>query len=133
MRRTPCAIPVSCVILNSPMSPARRTCVPPHSSIEWSPIFITRTRSPYFSPNSATAPSLPARLAVEGRAVGDDLHALALARDLDPVALVVEHRQDARLLHGVRLVAEELRGPALLAQLLVDVRDRLLARPRELR
>ena len=56
MRRTPCATPISEVILKSPMSPARRTCVPPHSSTEREPMRITRTVSPYFSPKSATAP-----------------------------------------------------------------------------
>ena len=38
------------------MSPARFTCVPPHSSVEKSPIDSTRTRLSYFSPNSAIAP-----------------------------------------------------------------------------
>ncbi len=32
------------------------TWVPPHSSLEKSPMVTTRTRSPYFSPNSAMAP-----------------------------------------------------------------------------
>ena len=56
-------------ILNRPISPVRRTCVPPHSSTEKpsallaasrapsSPIVTTRTSSPYFSPNSARAPA----------------------------------------------------------------------------
>jgi hypothetical protein len=56
MRRTPEAMPLSATILNRPMSPARRTWQPPHSSIEKSPSFSTRTRSSYFSPNSASAP-----------------------------------------------------------------------------
>ncbi len=38
------------------MSPVRRTCVPPQSSVEKSPNDSTRTSSPYFSPNSAIAP-----------------------------------------------------------------------------
>ena len=42
------------------MSPVRCTCVPPHSSVENSPIPITRTSSPYFSPNNAMAPALMA-------------------------------------------------------------------------
>ena len=33
MRRTPAAMPLSDRILNRPMSPARPTCVPPHSSV----------------------------------------------------------------------------------------------------
>ena len=56
MRRTPAATPASLTILNRPMSPVRATWVPPHSSVEKSPIFSTRTWSPYFSPNSAIAP-----------------------------------------------------------------------------
>src|SRR5690606_5334155 len=50
-RRTPADTPPSLTILNRPMSPVRATWVPPHSSTE-SPIFTTRTRSAYFSPNS---------------------------------------------------------------------------------
>ena len=42
--------------MNTPISPVRLTCVPPHSSTEKSPILSTRTTSPYFSPNSAMAP-----------------------------------------------------------------------------
>ena len=38
------------------MSPVARTCVPPHSSMLKPGIDTTRTRSPYFSPNSAIAP-----------------------------------------------------------------------------
>ncbi len=55
-RRTPAATPVSATILNSPMSPVRATCVPPHSS-RLEPMSSTRTVSPYFSPNSISAPS----------------------------------------------------------------------------
>ena len=40
-----------------PMSPVARTCVPPHSSRLKPGIDTTRTRSPYFSPNSAMAPA----------------------------------------------------------------------------
>ncbi len=54
------------------MSPVRRTCVPPHSSIDQAgllpsrraPIETTRTSSPYFSPNSAMAPSSTAAAGV---------------------------------------------------------------------
>ena len=51
--------------MTTPISPVRRTCVPPQSSTEkvWLarrrrclPIETTRTSSPYFSPNSARAP-----------------------------------------------------------------------------
>ncbi|CFU02720.1 Uncharacterised protein [Bordetella pertussis] len=59
MRRTPAATPPSDTTLNRPMSPVRRTCVPPHSSRE-KPMSSTRTVSPYFSPNSAIAPPLTA-------------------------------------------------------------------------
>ena len=38
------------------MWPVWWTCVPPHSSTEYSPTSTTRTKSPYFSPNSAIAP-----------------------------------------------------------------------------
>ena len=62
-RRTPAATPESVRPKISPMSPVRRTCVPPHSSTDQpsvlpppSPIATTRTSSPYFSPNSARAP-----------------------------------------------------------------------------
>ena len=57
IRRTPDAMPDSPITLSRPMSPVARACVPPHSSVENSPNEITRTRSPYFSPNSATAPA----------------------------------------------------------------------------
>ena len=63
MRRTPEAIDSSLVILNKPMSPVARTCVPPQSSFEkmssspFAPLMeSTRTFSPYFSPKSAIAP-----------------------------------------------------------------------------
>jgi hypothetical protein len=42
------------------MSPVRRTCVPPQSSVEKSPMRSTVTRSPYFSPKKASAPALMA-------------------------------------------------------------------------
>ncbi len=65
MRRTPAPTAPSLMILNRPMSPVRRTWVPPHSSVEkilfsfagLPPIETTRTSSPYFSPNSAIAPA----------------------------------------------------------------------------
>jgi hypothetical protein len=59
-RRTPEATAPSVVTLSRPISPVRPRCVPPHSSVEKSPILITRTRSPYFSPKSAIAPVLRA-------------------------------------------------------------------------
>ena len=43
--------------LIGPMSPVRRTWVPPHSSVECGPASRTRTMSPYFSPKKAMAPS----------------------------------------------------------------------------
>ena len=65
MRRTPLATALSPFILNTPISPSRRTCVPPQSSTEYAPcavvpslpIVSTRTSSPYFSPNNANAPA----------------------------------------------------------------------------
>ena len=66
MRRTPAATALSPTIVTRPMSPVRATWVPPHSSIEngavgvvaadRAPMETTRTSSPYFSPNSASAP-----------------------------------------------------------------------------
>ena len=59
MRRTFAALDPSLVTFSSPISAVERTCVPPHSSRdhEPSPISTMRTMSPYFSPNSAVAPS----------------------------------------------------------------------------
>ena len=64
IRRTPLAMAVSETSMNAPMSPVRRTCVPPHSSrltgmpASSAPATVTtRTWAPYFSPNSAIAPS----------------------------------------------------------------------------
>ncbi len=58
IRRTPAETPLSPVMRSRPMSPVRRTWVPPQSSIDQagllpsaSPIETTRTSSPYFSPN----------------------------------------------------------------------------------
>ena len=56
MRRTPCATPVSSVIVKNAMSPVRATCVPPQNSFD-SPMVTTRTVSPYFSPKKAIAPA----------------------------------------------------------------------------
>ena len=62
-RRTPAATPASATIEIRPISPVRRTWVPPQSSTDQprplpvgSPIDTTRTSSPYFSPNRARAP-----------------------------------------------------------------------------
>ncbi|CSD27557.1 Uncharacterised protein [Vibrio cholerae] len=44
------------MILNRPISPVLLAWIPPHSSVEKSPIDSTRTWSSYFSPNSAIAP-----------------------------------------------------------------------------
>jgi hypothetical protein len=49
-------MPLSLRILKRPMSPLRRTWVPPHSSVDCGCTVTTRTVSPYFSPNMATAP-----------------------------------------------------------------------------
>src|SRR5207253_2272391 len=55
-RRTPEATAPSVVTFTRPSSPVWSRCVPPHSSVEKSPILMTRTRSPYFSPKRARAP-----------------------------------------------------------------------------
>ena len=55
--RTFDALEVSVVTWNRPISPLEATCVPPHSSRDTSPTSTIRTQSPYFSPNSAIAPS----------------------------------------------------------------------------
>ena len=69
IRRTPPATADSDTIFNKAISPVRVTCVPPHNSTDQAlslpfsagpPICTTRTSSPYFSPNSASAPSLMA-------------------------------------------------------------------------
>ena len=56
MRRTPAEMLPSYTILQTPMSPVRLTCVPPHNSRLNPGTETTRTFSPYFSPNSAMAP-----------------------------------------------------------------------------
>jgi len=74
-RRTPAATPLSPLILTTPMSPVRATCVPPHSSVEKSPMRTTVTRSPYLSPKNASAPALIA----SSYGISSD-HTSALAR-----------------------------------------------------
>ena len=66
MRRTLAALEVSVVSLKAPISAVERTCVPPHSSRDHapSPTSTIRTTSPYFSPNSAIAPSARASSSV---------------------------------------------------------------------
>ena len=66
IRRTFAALDVSAVTLNTPISAVERTCVPPHSSRDQvpSPTSTIRTTSPYFSPNSAIAPSARASSSV---------------------------------------------------------------------
>ena len=55
--RIPDEIALSCLILNLLILPVLETWVPPHNSLENSPIVTTLTWSPYFSPNNAVAPS----------------------------------------------------------------------------
>ncbi len=55
-RRTPAATPPSDRRRKVPTCPVALRCVPPQSSRLQSPIFTTRTTSPYFSPNRAIAP-----------------------------------------------------------------------------
>src|SRR2546425_829133 len=59
MRRTPAPIARSGPSSARPICPLRSTWVPPHSSRAQSPKATTRTRSPYFSSKSATAPAAP--------------------------------------------------------------------------
>ena len=91
IRRTLAALEVSCVILKTPISAVERTCVPPHSSRDQSPAPTStiRTTSPYFSPNSAIAPSV----------LG-----LVERRRQRAHGLVLEH-------HLVHAVLDPLRGP----------------------
>ena len=57
MRRTPEATEDSLTMRNGPTFAVFSTCVPPQSSMDLPPMLTTRTTSPYFSPNSAIAPS----------------------------------------------------------------------------
>ena len=78
------------------MSPVRRTCVPPHSSIDHDllaffacpppaglspmPIDTTRTSSPYFSPNRAMAPvSMASSMAISRVSTGAFCRMMAFA------------------------------------------------------
>ena len=87
MRRTPAATPLSATTGIRPMSPVRRTWVPPHSSTDQpsvlpapSPIATTRTSSPYFSPNSARAPEARASSSAISRVVtGEFCSTMSLA------------------------------------------------------
>ena len=73
MRRTPAATAPSPTILKRPISPVRRTWVPPQSSVEKClsssapPMETTRTSSPYFSPKRASAPAFTASSGVMRR------------------------------------------------------------------
>ena len=76
MRRTPAATAFSVSPAITPISPVRRTWVPPHSSTDQpmvlpvpSPIATTRTSSPYFSPNRARAPEARASSSAISRVV----------------------------------------------------------------
>ena len=57
MRRTPAEDDSSFLILKEPSSFVFSTCGPQQISFETSPIVYSETWSPYFAPNSATAPS----------------------------------------------------------------------------
>ena len=64
MRRTLAALEPSEAIAKIPTSAVLATWVPPQSSRETSSTSTTRTQSPYFSPNSAIAPSASASVRV---------------------------------------------------------------------
>ena len=90
MRRTFEALEVSVVTWKSPISPVVATCVPPHSSRETSSTSTIRTQSPYFSPNSAIAPSASASSRVVSIARTGWLPAIhSLTERLDVGQLVV--------------------------------------------
>ena len=99
-RRTPAATPLSVTPAISPISPVRRTCVPPHSSTDQpsvlpppSPMATTRTSSPYFSPNSARAPDARASSSAISRVVdGRVLQHEVVGDVLDPLDLLGRHR-----------------------------------------
>ena len=80
---------------NVPMSPVARTCVPPHSSTLKPGTDTTRTRSPYFSPNSAMAPAAIAS-SVDRTSVctGVFRTICSLTMRLDLVDLVARHRRE---------------------------------------
>ena len=63
-RRTLAALEPSETIAKIPTSAVFATWVPPQSSRETSSTSITRTQSPYFSPNRAIAPSASASRAL---------------------------------------------------------------------
>ncbi len=99
IRRTFAAEDVSCVILKTPISAVERTCVPPQSSREKppSPTSTIRTTSPYFSPNSAIAPSDRAsserrRQRPHGLVLEDHL----VDAILDPALVLVAQRRAVR-------------------------------------
>ena len=77
------------------MSPVARTCVPPHSSTLKPGTDTTRTRSPYFSPNSAMAPAAMAssvdRTSVWTARVSHDLF---VDDGFDLVDLIAGHRRE---------------------------------------
>jgi hypothetical protein len=63
MRRTFAALEPSEAIAKMPIAAVLETWVPPQSSRETPSTSITRTQSPYFSPNRAIAPSRSASCA----------------------------------------------------------------------
>ena len=111
----------------APMSPVAWACVPPHSSTD-SPNCTTRTRSPYFSEKSATAPAeLTARVAklVERekeleRELEKTRAALRKGGSGDPLA-------SARELAGVKVISTEVpdADPKELRGMVDDLKNRL--------
>ena len=94
MRRMLEPIDSSDTILIGPMSPSARTWVPPHSSIEDAPACSTRTRSPYFSPKNAIAPSCSASsFGVSVASTGSFARTSRVGEVLDCVELVARHRR----------------------------------------
>ena len=99
IRRTLAALDPSEAILKIPISAVLATWVPPQSSRETSSTSTTRTHSPYFSPNSAIAPSCSA----SARSMLDPAHRAARLDPLvDPVLDV------ANLLGAERLAVGEV-------------------------
>ena len=114
------------VTLKRPISAVERTCVPPHSSRDHvpSPTSTMRTTSPYFSPNSAVAPSALASLE-RGR---ERAHRMVGEDPLVDLLLDVAQLLGAQRL-AVREVEAQLVGPDVGARL-AHVRADALAQRR---
>ena len=132
-RRMPAATPPSEVILNTPMSPVRATCVPPQNSREL-PMSSTRTSSPYFSPNSITAPDfLACSIGITCARVGAFCRISAFTRGSTSRICSLGHRLvvrevEARLLRvDQRALLLHVRAEHLAQRLVHEVGHRVVA------